>query len=144
MAAKHGTRRCYVVAGCRCDDCREANRVYCAELRQRHANGEVVGRGAVMSLPVESGPGPVEVAVQSELAGLSTAELRPAIAAAALALARVLDGRAVSSHPSAARVLTKLLDELRKPTPGRKGALKLVRQMSNPRPSEPAKPPVGT
>jgi hypothetical protein len=67
-----------------------------------------------------------------------------AIAAAALALARVLDGRAVSSHPSAARVLTKLLDELRKPVPGRKGALKLVRQMSNPQPSQPAKPPVGT
>lgn len=128
--AAHGTRRRYSVEGCRCDACREAQRIYCADPRERHANGEVVGRGAVVSLPVESGPGPVEVAVQAELAGLSTAELRPAIAAAALALARVLDGRAVSSDPNAARQLTKLLDELRKPVPGRKGALKLVRRFA--------------
>lgn len=31
-AAKHGTRSCYSI-GCRCDDCREANRVYMAECR---------------------------------------------------------------------------------------------------------------
>jgi hypothetical protein len=71
-------------------------------------------------------PGPVE----AELAGLTDA--RPGLAAAALALARVMDNpRAVSSHPPAAKVLAGLLDALHKGSAqGRRGSLAVVKSMT--------------
>jgi hypothetical protein len=73
----------------------------------------------------------VEAAVELELAGLPAAAERPGLAAAALALARVLDNpRAMSPHPPAARVLARLLDELRKPAQSRRGGSKVVRAMT--------------
>jgi hypothetical protein len=83
MSAQHGTRHRYI-DGCRCDDCKAANRDYQRDLRWRHANGEAGQRATVVSLPaaqepVVSGPGPVERAVTSEIGGLTQADMRPAL-----------------------------------------------------------------
>jgi hypothetical protein len=118
MTSEHGRRRRYL-EGCRCPDCREANRVYCADLRKRHANGGAVRPMAMPSLPpsqlAPAAPGRVEAAVAAELEGLVAAQARPGLAAVVVTLAKILDGRAVGAQPSAARVLARLLDELRKP-----------------------------
>ena len=130
MAAKHGTRRRYV-EGCRCEDCTQANRVYFR--RRRAAKG--LPPTAVDPLPAAGASqsaerGPVESAVEAEIAGL--AESRPGLAAGALALARVLDNpRAVSSQPTAAKVLASLLDKLHSASArGRRGNLASVRTMT--------------
>jgi hypothetical protein len=124
MAAKHGSRRCYVL-GCRCADCTAANSVYSAQLRRRHADGEFVAPHAV---PVEPGPGQVELAVAAELEGLTA---RPALGEIALSLARVLDGRNLGVKPSAARQLVAVFDELHKAGDGRRGRLALVKAMTS-------------
>jgi hypothetical protein len=95
MAAKHGTRRCYV-AGCHCDACKAANRNYERERFARRANGEApLRRAPVVTLPeqpvVASGPGPVERAVTSEIGGSTQADMRPALVETAVSLARILD-----------------------------------------------------
>ena len=103
MAAKRGTRRRYV-EGCRCDDCRESNRVYARDLRQHHADGDPVRPAsvvAVSAMPEErTGPGPVESGVEAEISGLA-AKARPGLAQAALALARIwiTPRRSISSRP---------------------------------------------
>ena len=59
------------------------------------------------------GPGPVEAAVQKEISGLA-AEVRPGLAQAAIAMARILDNpQATNQQPAAAKVLAALLDRLR-------------------------------
>lgn len=80
-----------------------------------------------------SQPGPVEAAIGQETEGLPLAAARPALVETALALARnVLDNpRAVSSHAAAARVLARLLDELRKGAGRGRGGLKVVRAMTD-------------
>jgi hypothetical protein len=135
MAVTHGTQRSYV-AGCRCKDCKEAHRAAARDYRERRASGltpasVVPIRSAVVSEP--SGPGAVESAVKAELAGLSQAQVQPALAAGALAMGRVLDSRADSSKPAAARMLVRLLDELhaasaRRPRGGLHRVLDLDRQ----------------
>jgi hypothetical protein len=78
-----------------------------------------------------AGPGPVELATQAELAGLSQAELQPGLAAVALALGRVMDHpRAQSSKPAAARQLVRVLDELHKGPQPRGSRLSLVKAMT--------------
>jgi hypothetical protein len=81
--------------------------------------------------PVGAGPGPVEAAVQLELAELSAAQSQPGIAAACVALGRVLDGKIPSPKPSAAGKLAALLAGLRKDS-GRAagGGLRMVRSMT--------------
>ena len=99
MAAKHGTRRRYV-EGCRCEGCTEANRLY---FRRRRAGDTAPPPAAVVSLPAAgaSEPGPVEAAVEAEMAGLTDA--RPGLAQTALALARILDNpKAINQQPAAA------------------------------------------
>ncbi len=72
--------------------------------------------------------------VQAELARLGSGS--PALAAAAVALSKVLDHpRAQSSKPGAARVMADILDRLRKESVRHpRGGLKLVRAMSKPDP----------
>jgi hypothetical protein len=77
-----------------------------------------------------SGPGRVETAVEAELAGLSAAEAQPGLAAIALCLGRVLDGRVPTPKPGAAKVLVMVLDTLRKGSELRKPRLASVRAMS--------------
>lgn len=120
--ARHGTRRCYI-NGCRCGDCTESNRAY---FRQRRASQ----MGA--DLPA-SDPGPVQSGVKAEIA--EVAESRPGLAAAALALARILDNpKAVSSQPAAARQLVAILGTLSKRTQ-RRGKLAAVKSIPTSSPS---------
>jgi hypothetical protein len=136
MAARHGTRRGYG-EGCRCDDCKDAQRLYQRRYRERKANGETRPHSApVMAQlppaePQPCGPGPVESAVQHELNGLA-AQTRPALAAIALAMARILDNsRVASAQPPAAKVLVSVLDTLHKGSArGRRGSLSVVRSMT--------------
>jgi hypothetical protein len=60
------------------------------------------------------------------------AEVRPGLAQAALALARVLDNpKAVNQQPAAAKMLATLLDKLRSASArGRRGGLASVRTMT--------------
>lgn len=112
--------------GCRCDDCKDVQRLYQQRYRERRQPPPPVGNLATAA----SGPGPVELAVEAEIGELAGA--RPGLAQIALALARVLDNpKAVSSQPAAATVLAALLDELRSASAhGRRGGLALVRTMT--------------
>jgi hypothetical protein len=133
MGAAHGTQRRYV-AGCRCEECKEAHRVSARDYRERRASGQtrpasvVVIPPAVVSGPLE--PGPVEAGVEAEIAGL--AEARPGLAQAALSLARLLDNpKAINQKPAAAKVLASLLDKLASASArGRRGNLAVVRTMT--------------
>lgn len=126
MAANHGTRRRYN-EGCRCDDCKDAQRLYQQRYRERRANRDV----AQLPQPVPDGspPGPVESGVQAEISGL--AQARPGLAQTALALARVMDNpKAINQKPAAAKVLAALLDKLHSSACGRRGRLAVVRAMA--------------
>src|ERR1700744_6247925 len=102
MAARHGTRRCYG-EGCRCHDCKDAQRLYQRRYRERQAL-----RNVTPVSPDEVAtefPGPVESAVRDEIGGLA-AEARPGLAQVALCLARLMDNpRAINQQPAAAKVL---------------------------------------
>jgi len=132
MAGRHGTRLRYN-EGCRCGDCTEANRVYF----RRRREPKLLAPAAIDSLTAAgasqpSEPGPVESAVEAELAGL--AEDRPGLAQVALALARIMDNpKAVSSQASAAKVLIASLDKLHSVgAQNRRGRLSVVRTMTEP------------
>jgi hypothetical protein len=133
MTARHGTRRGYN-GGCRCDDCRDAQRRYQQSYRERRVNRDVAQLQQPNHQVGESTPpdvGPVESGVTVEIDGLA-AQARPGLAQAALALARVLDNpRAVNQHAAAAKVLSVLLDKLRAASArGRRGGLAVVRTMT--------------
>ena len=85
---------------------------------------------------MQSEPGPVEVGVEAEIAGLTQA--RPGLAAAALAMAKIMDNPAVvSSQPAAAKVLAALLDKLHSSlAQNRRGRLAVVRTLTAASPSE--------
>jgi uncharacterized protein YjeT (DUF2065 family) len=70
------------------------------------------------------------LAVESELGGLATAQLRPSLAAVALAMARILDGRVPTPKPAAAKALVSALDTLHKSAQGRRGNLAVVKSMT--------------
>jgi hypothetical protein len=136
----HGLRR-YKVDGCRCDECKAANAASQADLRRRRAAGEVVPQkrpAAVVSLnaPVaaeSAEPGPVELGVEAEIAGLAQTETRPGLAQAALELARVMDNpRALGQKAAASKALAEILGVLHKGTDVRKSRLASVRAMSKP------------
>jgi hypothetical protein len=137
MAASHGTRSGYL-RGCRCDRCRHAQALYQQRYRERRANGETRPHSApvvVAQLPPAElqpvGPGPVELAVESELAGLPAAQSRPAMSAIALAMSRILDGEVPTPKPGAAKVLVSVLDTLHKGSAqGRRGNLAVIREMT--------------
>ena len=125
--AEHGNRSRYR-EGCRCAKCKSAASAYS---RRYYIEGKRPDPGAVVAAPV--GPGPVEVAVQVQLEGLSQAQTQPAIAAAVSALARLLDSdRTPSAHPAAARQMADLLERLCKGSDLRKSGLAAVRAMSRP------------
>jgi hypothetical protein len=142
-AKKHGTRSGYLT-GCRCDRCRYAQRLYQRRYRERRANGKTRPHSApvvVAQLPTvelqSADPGPVESAVEAELGGLASAELRPGLVQIALAMARILDNpRAPSAQPAAAKVLVSVMDTLHKGSAqGRRGNLAVVKSMTTSSPS---------
>lgn len=137
MAAKHGTRRRYV-EGCRCAPCTEANSEWARDYRARRAadtgalfkERKVAEIEPVVTLAQPRTPSPVESGVLAELSG-TVVQARPGLAAAALAMARLLDNpRAVSQQPAAAKVLAALLEKLHSASGGRRGNLALVRTMT--------------
>jgi hypothetical protein len=131
---EHGTRSTYV-GGCRCDECKVAESNY-----QRDRRRSKRKLGSVPTLPnrpdANDSPdavGLVEGAVQAEIDTLSTAAKRPGLVAAALAMARLLDGPLyVAQHPQAAARLQGLLAELRIGADTKKGWLAAVRDMNPP------------
>ncbi len=132
MAARHGTRRRYT-DGCRCDDCKDAQRIYQRRYRERLLSGdqnrspEPDGSGAVNDYT----PGPVEVGVQAEIGSLAT-ETRPGLAAVALSLAQLMDDpKARNQQAAAATVLASLLDKLRSASADGRGQLALVKSMTS-------------
>jgi hypothetical protein len=129
MSARHGTRRGYG-EGCRCDDCKDAQRRYQRRYRERRANATSRDPHLTQFESPERGPGPVESGVEAELAGL--ADARPGLAQTALALARIMDNpMAVNQQPAAAKVLAILLDKLSSASVrGRRGNLAVVRTMT--------------
>ncbi len=112
MAIKHGTDRRYS-DGCRCTECREAHKLKAREYRDRKRRGlaRPTLLTAVLSAEREqASPRPVELAVESELAGLAAAQERPGLAQTAVTLARLMDGPAISSKPAAAVRLVEILN----------------------------------
>jgi hypothetical protein len=79
MTIKHGTDRRYS-DGCRCDECREAHKLKARKRRDRKRRGltRPALLTAVMSME-SSGPGPVELDVETELAGLAAARERAGV-----------------------------------------------------------------
>jgi hypothetical protein len=132
MSIKHGTDRRYS-DGCRCDECREAHTLKAREYRDRKRRG--LTRPALLTAVLsaereQAGPGRVESAVEAELAGLASAQERPGLAQTALALARLLDGPAVTSKPAAAQRLVEILNTLAKGASVRRRKLPVVRSMT--------------
>jgi hypothetical protein len=81
--------------------------------------------------------GPVDgetvAAVKEETAGLTQAETRPTLVAAALALARVLDNpNAVNQHAAATKELRATMEALHKGGDVRRSRLAAVRSMTRP------------
>ena len=130
MTINHGTDRRYS-DGCRCDECREAHKIKARDRdRKRRGLNRPALLTAVLSME-QTGPGPVEQAVESELAGLAVARERPGLAQMALALARLMDGPAVTSKPAAAKQLTEILGTLAKGGAQRRRNLAAVKSMTD-------------
>jgi hypothetical protein len=139
---RHGNRTTYV-RGCRCEECRAANRAYQHELNDRRRMGEPVNKPlakvtSLRSEPVmepeveqETGPGPVQAAVIAQIATLSAAKRQPGLAESVIAMARIIDNpRLATTHPSAHRQLMAGVDKLAAASVGRKGNLAQIASMS--------------
>ena len=125
---EHGTAGRYR-QGCRCAKCKSAVSAYNREYYIRKGKPPDL----TVEQPKSAGPGPVEIATEVQLAGLSGAAAQPALAAASLALARLLDSdRTPSAHPAAALRLADLMDRLAKGSDLRKSGLAAVRALSRP------------
>lgn len=113
MSTDHGLRG-YRNSGCRCDICLDAHAQYQRQYRARRKKS----KGDVHAETVAYRPvgvvGAVEIAVEAELATLSSAALKPSLAAAAIAMAKILDDPTLAtSHPSSARQLNLAMAALR-------------------------------
>lgn len=117
-------------AGCRCGTCKTANREYARGRRSKHLRAVTSPVPDVTAPPTEPAEGAVVGAVVAQLGGLAAAEERPAMAAIALALARVLDNEAaIPQHAAAAHRLVEVLGALHKGS-NRRGRLAAVRAMT--------------
>jgi hypothetical protein len=137
MSEQHG-RNGYL-HGCRCDACRAGQREYIAAQRARKRALRPVPppppaereTAAASSTAAAETVGPVVAAVQAELATLGSLVGRQGLAAAAVAMARILDHPgAVTTQPAAARQLMSLLDVLHREAAPRRGRLAAVQKMS--------------
>ena len=116
-------------AGCRCGECRTANRDHQRSRRSKHLSPVPAGDP---SPPAEFVDGPVTAAVRAQLEHLPSARDRPALVAIAVRLAQLLDNpTAVPQYASMARVLTDLIATLSKHS-ARRTQLSAVRSMTEP------------
>jgi hypothetical protein len=82
------------------------------------------------TVPAETA-GPVVRAVEADIAGLGELRGYQCLAAAAVAMARILDDhRLATTAPSAAKQLASLLDVLHRAAPPKRGRLAVVQKMS--------------
>lgn len=124
----HGRRSRYN-AGCRCGECRTANRDHQRSRRSKYLSPVPAGDP---SPPAEFIDGPVTEAVRAQLKHLPAAQERPGLYAIALRLAQLLDNpTAVPQYASAAKVLTDILGTLSKHST-RLTRLTAVRSMTAP------------
>jgi hypothetical protein len=139
MTAGQHNRTSYA-HGCRCEQCRAAQATYLKDYRaRRRAAGAplTVARQLTRVVKHDSaspgapeGAGSVVGAVCAELDGLPGAKARPGLAAAAVAMAAILDNpQAISTQPSACRQLLVALDKLHAAGVSR-GRLATVQAMS--------------
>jgi hypothetical protein len=123
-----------------CEVCRRTAREYERARRARRRGLEPQPAALVVVEPLEpdhdvvntsaARPGGVELAVQDELDGLGVNLGGRALAAAALAMARILDDRRLATtQPSAARQLERLMAVLRREAAPRRGRLQVVQDM---------------
>ena len=151
MAAAHGTRTRFN-QGCRCDDCKQAERDYARARRQaknveKSGSGQKVSPIAVLNTgrvdtpsATQSSPsgeptyGRVETAVRRQLSELSTVDSRGGEAEMAYHLASLMDNpkAAAAAQVQASRQLSELIDRLRKGADKKTGKLASVRRMSRP------------
>jgi hypothetical protein len=137
MSERHG-RNGYL-RGCRCDRCRGGQRDYISAQRacKRALSpvpapvlAEPVSVAASSNVAAET-VGPLVAAVRAELAALGDLTGRPGLAAAAVAMARILDHPgAVTTQPEAARQLMSLLDVLHREAAPKRGRLAAVQAMT--------------
>jgi hypothetical protein len=134
-------------AGCRCDVCKKATSEYHRARRRRLAEsvgdpqppagtGLRVIKGAAdavaTSNDTEFEDRPSVVSAVSEAIESMAGHKRPDLAAAALALAAILDNpKAVSTQPAAAAKMSDLMDQIRKSGDQKKSKLASVRSMTS-------------
>jgi hypothetical protein len=136
--ASHG-RRGYR-QGCRCDECRLAEREYQQELKQRKAGpdpdlGIEASNAGLAFLPGGRAPveavGPRVAAFRRALESLDSDKV-PDLVAAAESLAEVLDNpKALSTRPAAAAKFADLMSQIRKTGDPKKSRLASVRSMTS-------------
>ena len=155
---QHGKRTTYV-RGCRCDPCREANRLYGVNLSQRRRTGGPIlvplrpvnanpdggtePQYQDTNMPNPDEPGRVERQVAAEIEQLTDRVRKgyTGLIESALAMARIIDNtNLATTHPSAQRQLMVALDKLHSVSVGKKGGLAAVAEMSNRGASKPAAP----
>jgi len=139
----HGRSR-YRHHGCRCVVCVEANRVYMRGLRARKRGLTPVPLAETLadrppSISAETS-GPVVAAVRRDLERLGDLTGWEYLAAAAIAMARILDHPgAVTTQPAAAKQLMSLMDTLRENAAPKRGKLAAIQAMSR----HPSRPDAG-
>jgi bacterioferritin-associated ferredoxin len=137
----HGRSR-YTHAGCRCGVCREAMRVYVAGRRAAkrglapvpvaNATEAVADVRQDVATAQNCAVGPCVAAVREVLAELPLPPGYEVEAAAAEAMARILDDhRLATTAPSACRQLAQVMDRLRKAAEPRRGRLAAISKMSS-------------
>jgi hypothetical protein len=137
MSENHG-RNGYL-HGCRCDVCRAGQREYIRAQRARKRAlrpvpapppAEPETAEATSTAAAET-VGPVVAAVRAELATLGSLVGRQGLAAAAVAMARILDHPGLgTTQPAAARQLASLLDVLHREAAPQRGRLAVVQKMA--------------
>jgi hypothetical protein len=128
--------------GCRCDACREANRLYQREHRARNRTVATVTALPIPETVIES----VVVAVNVEIDRMKVREERPADVAMALACARILDNpSALPQHAAMISKLDGLLTKLARHAPPNADAPmeKLRQELRNSRPGNRNNPTTG-
>ncbi len=112
LITEHGHRAMYQRGRCRCERCKAAQSVYARRARAREAAKAAGASVSVLPGPGErtttGQPGPVQAAVEAELAGLSAD--RPVLFAVCVRLAQVLD-LGTGSPSATARTLARLLEQ---------------------------------
>jgi hypothetical protein len=111
----------------------EANKLYMRELRARKRGLTPVPTVPACETPtVAEAAAPVVAAVRADIAALGDLTGYRALAAAAVAMGRILDDpRQVTTQPSAAKQLASLLEVLRRKATPRPGRLALVQAMTD-------------